>query len=192
MQRAIFLDRDGTLIEDQKYEFRPSQIRFMDGVTDGLKALRQAGYKLVIITNQSGVARGLFGEEQVREMHARLADALADQGVPIDAFYYCPHHVDGIVPEYAVDCECRKPKPGMILEAADDLELDLAASWVIGDICADVEAGCRAGCRTVLVDGNGTELSQNRCNPTYVARNFAQAARLVLSHKPGEANGQGH
>ncbi len=193
MDRAIFLDRDGTLIEDQKYDFNPSNVHLLDGVAEGLRELKQAGYRLVVVTNQSGVARGLFDEARVREMHIRLADILAESGLTIDAFYYCPHHAEGCVPDYSVECDCRKPKPGMILDAARDLQLELAESWMVGDICDDVEAGQRAGCKTVLIDGNGTAgLAKNGCRPTHVARDFHQAAKLILGHGQGETNGPSH
>lgn len=190
MTRAIFLDRDGTLIEDMKYQFEPDGLRLLGGVTSGLRSLRAAGYKLIVITNQSGVARGLFGEDEVRTINAHLANTLAAEGIDIDAFYYCPHHVDGTIPEYSVDCECRKPKPGLILRAASDWQLDLTNSWVIGDIYDDVEAGQRAGCRTVLIDAAGTEgAPRNGCVPTYTTRDFHQAAISILNHRQGEADG---
>lgn len=191
MNRAIFLDRDGTLIEDQKYDFDPNGIHLLQGVTEGLRELQEAGYKLVVVTNQSGVARGLFDEERVREMHKRLADILAESGLTIDAFFYCPHHIEGCVPGYSVECDCRKPKPGMIFEAARSLELELAESWMIGDICDDVEAGRRAGCRTVLIGGHdGADPTDNGCHPTLVARDLRQAARLILSHGQGDTDGR--
>lgn len=193
MHRAIFVDRDGTLIEDQRYNFQPDSLQLLPGVPSGLRVLREAGYKLVVITNQSGVARGLFDEDRVQEVHARLARILAEEGVFIDAFYYCPHYEKGLVPEYSIDCDCRKPKPGMILRAARELLVDLAESWVIGDIYDDVEAGQRAGCKTVLIDGDSTEAPKgNRAAPTYIARDFLQAVTLILNHRQSEADGQGY
>jgi D,D-heptose 1,7-bisphosphate phosphatase len=190
MTRAIFLDRDGTLIEDQKYQFQPDGLHLLGGVASGLRWLRAAGYRLIVITNQSGVARGLFGEDSVREINARLADILAEEQIDIDAFYYCPHHVEGCVPEYSVECECRKPRPGMILQAAKDLRLDLADSWVVGDIRDDVKAGQSAGCRTVLIGADGQPSEpEDCCTPTYTTHDFSEAARLILNHRQGEADG---
>lgn len=179
-ERAVFLDRDGTLVEPRHYPSRPEHLVLFDGILPGLRALQSAGFRLVVVTNQSGIARGLFSEDDLALMHASLCRSLENGGVSLDAIYYCPHHVDGSIPHLAVDCDCRKPRPGMLRQAASDLDLDLGRSWFLGDILDDVEAGNRAGARTVLVD-LGTERSPARSIriPTYVARDTAHALAIV-------------
>jgi D,D-heptose 1,7-bisphosphate phosphatase len=190
MNKAVFLDRDGTLIEDRHYQFRTNNLQLLEGVTDGLRALKNAGYRLVVITNQSGVARGYYDEAQVQAVHNALQQMLAEQGVQVDAFYYCPHHVEGQVEAYAVDCDCRKPKPGMLLQAANDQGLDLAQSWMIGDIDDDVKAGQKAGCRTVLIDRTSKPANEDRHTiPTHTVTSFTQATQMILNHRQGEAHG---
>ena len=152
---GMFLDRDGVLIENAHYLARLSDIRLIPGAAAGIRRLNLAGVPVVVITNQSGVARGYFPESFVREAHAFLDDLLAREGARIDGWYYCPHH-----PDYGLDCECRKPKPGMLRTAAHELNLDLARSWLIGDNLTDCEAGTAAGCRTILVrTGHGATMN---------------------------------
>jgi D-glycero-D-manno-heptose 1,7-bisphosphate phosphatase len=180
--RAIFIDRDGTLVHPRHYPTRPDALILYDGVAPELRRLQDAGYRLILITNQSGLARGLFGAEALDRMHRHLEDELARRGVRLDAIYVCPHHPEGAIAQWAVDCDCRKPRPGMLRRAADDLDLDLARSWFVGDILDDVEAGNRAGCRTVLVD-LGTERPPTRSirRPNFVARDSAHALRIIQS-----------
>jgi D-glycero-D-manno-heptose 1,7-bisphosphate phosphatase len=182
-QRAVFLDKDGTLIDDVPYNVDPDLIRLAEGAAEGLPALHAAGYRLIVVSNQSGVARGYFPVEALARVEARLRDLLAGLGVPLAGFYYCPHHPEGVRPGYAVACECRKPEPGLIVRAARDLDIDLDRSWLIGDILDDVEAGRRAGCETILID-DGHETEWNVCPrrlPHHVAPDLAHAARLVTA-----------
>jgi D,D-heptose 1,7-bisphosphate phosphatase len=140
------------------------------------------GYQLFIISNQSGVARGYFYEEQVHLLIKRFSDSFESIGVRLQGFYYCPHHPDGKAP-YNIDCECRKPKPGMLTLAAVEHSIDLEKSWFIGDILHDVEAGRRAGCRTILLDnGNETEwqLSRDRL-PHHIVESLGEAARVITA-----------
>lgn len=177
---AIFLDRDGTLVEPRHYPRRPDELRLYPGVGDQLHLLQDFGFALVLITNQSGLARGLFERAGLERMHDHLRHRLSEFDVRLDGIYYCPHHPDGIVPELATACACRKPQPGMLFNAANDLQLDLLSSWFIGDILDDIEAGHRAGCRTILVD-LGTESLPARSDrsPDYVARNTVDALKIV-------------
>lgn len=179
---ALFIDRDGTLVEARHYPSRPEDLVLYPGIGPGLRLLQGAGWKLVVITNQSGIARGLFTEEDLARMHDHLRAGLAAAGVAIDAIFHCPHHPDGAVPGLAIACDCRKPRPGMLREAAAHLGIDLAASWMVGDILDDVEAGNRAGCRTVLVD-LGTEFPPTFPDrrPTAVARDTAHALAIVAA-----------
>ena len=170
---AVFLDRDNTLIANDGDLGDPKLVRLVEGVGAGLGALRDAGYRLVVVTNQGGVARGRFSESDVDAVHQRLA-ALLDQAAGcsnlIDRFYYCPYHPEGPVERYRRDHPWRKPHPGMLLKAAQDLGLDLARSWMVGDGDGDMAAGRAAGCRTVLVSRNG-----EAPGPT-----FADAAQAIL------------
>ena len=180
--QAIFLDRDGTLVHPRHYPSRPEELVLYDGLGPGLRRLQAAGFKLIVITNQSGLARGLFTVPDLDRMHAHLTDSLAQLGVQVDGVYYCPHHPEGVIPSLAVECGCRKPQPGMLVQAARDLNLDLTRSWFVGDILDDVEAGSRAGCRTVLVD-IGTESLPDRPlrMPTFVARDTAHALDIIAA-----------
>jgi D-glycero-D-manno-heptose 1,7-bisphosphate phosphatase len=190
MNRAVFLDKDGTLIEDVPYNVDPARIRLGPGAAEGLPRLHAAGFRLIVISNQSGVARGLFAEEALRGVEERLRQLLGDLGVPLAGFHYCPHHPEGVVPRYAVACSCRKPQPGLIVEAARSHRVRLDRSWFVGDILDDVEAGRRAGCRTVLID-NGNETVWRRSplrRPDFVAADLAGAARIIASEsRPGPA-----
>ena len=180
-ERAVFLDKDGTLIEDVPYNVDPALMRFLPGTAAGLRALHAAGFRLIVVSNQSGVARGYFPEAALAAVEARLRALFAEAGVPLAGFYYCPHHPDGSVPEYAVSCLCRKPFPGLIVRAAREHGIDRARSWLIGDILHDVEAGHRAGCRAILIaNGNETvwELSPAR-TPDALAADLAEAAEII-------------
>jgi D-glycero-D-manno-heptose 1,7-bisphosphate phosphatase len=158
-REAVFLDRDGTVIEEVRYLGDPAQVRLIPGAAEAIRRLNDAGVLVVLVTNQSGVARGYFPESRVWDVHARLAELLAERGARIDAYFYCPHHPTEGVGRYRVACECRKPRPGLLLAAARQLDIDLARSWVIGDKPCDAEAGAAAGCRAILVrTGHGVEL----------------------------------
>jgi D-glycero-D-manno-heptose 1,7-bisphosphate phosphatase len=180
--KAIFLDKDGTLVVDVPYNVDPRRIELAPGVATGLKRLSEAGFKLVVVSNQSGVAHGLFGEEALRGVMLRLTELLGEHDVRLDGFYYCPHHPQGKVAEYVRACGCRKPMPGLIERAARDLQIDVARSWMIGDILDDVEAGHRAGCRSVLIDnGNETRWLMNELRrPDYRAADMNAAAQWIL------------
>ncbi|MBZ2208446.1 D-glycero-alpha-D-manno-heptose-1,7-bisphosphate 7-phosphatase [Massilia soli] len=179
--KAIFLDKDGTLIDDLPYNVEQRRITLCAGAGAGLRLLARLDYRLFVVTNQDGVAHGYFSDEDVEGVAHRLADLLFRERLPLEGFYYCPHHPDGSVAPYARECNCRKPRPGMLLQAAHDHDIDLRASWMIGDILHDVEAGNRAGCRTLLIDnGNETEwrLGPKRI-PTRMAPDLYAAAVLI-------------
>lgn len=179
-QRAILLDRDGTLVYPRHYPSRPADLRIYEGITPHLRKLQSSGFRLVVITNQAGIARGYLTEADLEQMHEYLRSELAKEGVRLDAIYYCPHHIEGVVKEFARNCACRKPQPGMLLQAASDLNLDLRRSWFVGDILDDVEAGNRAGCRTVLVDLGTESLSdQPARTPHFIARDTRHALRII-------------
>lgn len=182
--RAVFLDRDGTLVHARHYPSRPDHLVLYEGIADALRSLQSAGFRLVVVTNQSGIARGYFTEHDLDAMHTHLRRQLATAGVRLDGIYHCPHHVNGTIARLAVDCDCRKPQPGMLRRAAADLRLDLDRSWLVGDILDDVEAGRRAGCRTILVD-LGTERFPPvpLRTPHYVARDTRHALDIIRTHE---------
>ncbi len=185
-RRAVLIDKDGTLIEDVPFNVDPKRIALMPGARRGLRTLWKAGYEIVVVSNQSGVARGYFAESALKSVETRLRELLLGCGVKMAGFYYCPHHHEGVVPEYTRRCACRKPLPGLLMRAARELELDLESSWIIGDILHDVEAGNRAGCGTILLDnGHETEweLSPRRI-PHLVAADLTEAATFITSVGP--------
>ncbi len=182
-QRAVFLDKDGTLIVDVPYNVSPELIQLTPGAGEGLALLQERGYRLVVVSNQPGVALGRFPESALEAVDDRLRELVAAHGTTLASFEYCPHHPEGSVAPYARTCDCRKPAPGMILAAAARHGLDLARSWLVGDILDDIEAGRRAGCRTILIDnGNETEwaLSPER-QFHHVAADLAGAARIIAA-----------
>jgi D-glycero-D-manno-heptose 1,7-bisphosphate phosphatase len=185
-QKAGFLDKDGTLIKNVPYNVNPDNIQFYPDAFHTIRALHQAGYLLVIISNQSGIARGYFDEGDLLQVEEHIQrETRRNTGAHLAGFYYCPHHPDGIVPRYAIDCDCRKPKPGLLIKAAEELGIDLQNSWMIGDILNDVEAGNQSGCATVLIDnGNETEwyLSHER-QPDFIVTNLYEAAQAILTGK---------
>jgi D-glycero-D-manno-heptose 1,7-bisphosphate phosphatase len=179
---ALFLDRDGTLVEARHYPSRPADLVLYPGLGPGLRLLQAAGWKVVVITNQSGLARGLFAETDLDLMHDHLRAVLAAEDVTIDGIYFCPHHPEGVVAGLSIACDCRKPMPGMLHRAAADLGIDLSASWFLGDILDDVQAGTRAGCRTVLIDlGTESPPTLPARQPTAVARDTAHALAIVAA-----------
>lgn len=181
-QKALFIDRDGTLVYPGHYPSRPEDLHLYEGIEQPLRVLQEAGFRLVVVTNQAGIARGYFTEAALEHMHKYLANELARLNVHVDGIYYCPHHPEGVIPELAIHCECRKPLPGMILQATQELTLNVEQSWFVGDILDDVEAGNRAGCRTILVDLGTESLPEQplRC-PNYVARDTLHALGIICA-----------
>jgi len=184
---GVFLDRDGTINEEINYLSRPDQLRLLDGAAEAIKLLNQAGCKVVVTTNQAGVARGYFSEQTVQEIHRALENMLGENGARLDAIYYCPHHPGAGLGAYKADCQCRKPKPGMLEKAADDLGLDLRQAFVVGDKISDLQAGRAAGCQNILVrTGYGLEsekeFSAYAWQPDWIANNLLEAARWILQY----------
>jgi D-glycero-D-manno-heptose 1,7-bisphosphate phosphatase len=181
-RHVVFLDKDGTLVVNVPYNVDPEKIHLAPGAIEGLPLLTSAGFRLLVISNQSGVARGYFEEEVLRPVETRLRELVAATGSSLAGFYWCPHHPTGTVPAYAISCGCRKPAPGLILRAARDHDIDLSRSWFVGDLLNDMEAGRRAGCRTILIDnGNETEwLRAPEREPHYRALDLLEAARIIL------------
>ncbi|MBN1124495.1 MAG: HAD family hydrolase [Sedimentisphaerales bacterium] len=182
--RAIFLDRDDTLIEDPGYINHPSQVKLLPHVCEALIDLRQMGYKLVIVTNQSAVARGIVTEDGLEEIHQRLIGLLRHEGASIDRIYYCPYHPNGIIPEYRKDSDLRKPNPGMLLSAAQEMEIDLEASWMLGNSYRDIAAGMRAGCKTILITSAEKPAQRTATDPIPFKKavNIREAVNIVKTY----------
>jgi D,D-heptose 1,7-bisphosphate phosphatase len=178
--RAAFFDKDGTLIVDQAYNVDPAKIQFMPGAEIALWLLHDLGYRFFVISNQSGVARGFFPEHALMRVERRLREMFADLNVTLDGFYYCPHYPQGVVEQYAIECGCRKPAPGLLFRAANEHGIDLARSWVIGDILDDIQAGKRAGCKTILLDDENEKISTPTRTPDYRVKDLEQAAERIL------------
>jgi len=178
LKSAAFFDRDSTLIEDMEFSADPRKLKPLPGAMDALRRLQAAGYPLIIVTNQSGVARGIFDEPALRAFHEHMLRWFTERGVRITAIYYCPHYAEGKVPEYSVKCDCRKPEPGMLLRAACEHGLDLKKSWMIGDRPCDVGVGQAAGCRTIRI-GRATDPSEPKAD--FEVADLVQAAEIVLA-----------
>jgi D-glycero-D-manno-heptose 1,7-bisphosphate phosphatase len=188
---TVFLDKDGTLVKDVPYNIDPHKVVLETGVSAGLRRLAEAGCQFVVVSNQAGVARGFFEESALAGVEAHLRALLEQEaGVTLAGFYYCPHYPEGVVQRYAVACSCRKPQPGMLLRAARELGIDLSQAWMIGDILNDVEAGSRAGCRTILIDnGNETEWQAGPYRePDAVTADFEEAAEFILARDAARQN----
>jgi D-glycero-D-manno-heptose 1,7-bisphosphate phosphatase len=185
MRKAVFLDKDGTLIEDVPYNVDPGKIRLTKGAGQGLKLLQAGGFTLIVVSNQPGVAKGYFTFSDIKKAEAALSGITAGFGVRLDAFYYCPHHPEGTRKEFSISCSCRKPAPGLIITAAKEHDIDLEHSWLVGDILNDIEAGRRAGCRTILIDnGNETEwIPAPTRSPHHIVSDLEEAARIICEFK---------
>jgi len=181
MRRAVFLDRDGTLVREKHYLAQPEALELLPGSGEALRLLRQTGLALVLVSNQSGVARGYFDEAQVAAVHARLAELLAAEDVVLDGVYYCPHHPEAKLAAYRLHCDCRKPAAGMLRRAARELALELDGSWVVGDKPEDLALGRGQGLRPVLVRtgyGAATERGLGAIRPP-VCEDLLAAAALI-------------
>ena len=191
MKRAVFLDRDGTVIEEVGYLNRLDRVAFFPWSVDAIRVLNEAGLLVVVVTNQAGVARGYFDEGLVRDTHALIDRRLAAGRARVDAYYYCPHHPQGVVESLRQACECRKPKPGMIHQAAHDLDIDIPGSFVVGDRWLDVEMGRAAGTQAVLVrtgyGQNEERRPDDQVTADYVADNLMDAASWILRTLRNEA-----
>ena len=184
-RRAVFIDRDGTISEEVGYVNHPSRYRVFPYAAEAIRQLNEAGWLAILVTNQAGVARGYFTEDVIGAVHGLLTQELERGGARLDAIYYCPHHPSVGEPPYRFDCDCRKPRPGLIRRAAVDLDIDLAASWMVGDRYSDTELARNAGTRAALVlsgYGRGEWEYQRaawRHQPDLVAENLLEAVRTI-------------
>ncbi|MCK9364403.1 MAG: HAD family hydrolase [Syntrophales bacterium] len=196
-QAAIFLDRDGTINEEVGYLDQPEKLRMIPGAARAIRLINKSGLKAIVVTNQSGVARGFFDEAMVAAIHEKMQKFLEAKGAWIDRFYYCPHHPTDGMGSYLQECSCRKPAPGMLLRAAEELALSLNDSYIIGDTLKDIEAGGRAGVPGVLVQtGYGAESAAALAgfdrekagvyHPVYVATTLEEAVRWIIADQGRE------
>lgn len=175
---AVFLDRDGTINEDTGYIDSPERLSIIDGVSSAIKRLNSKGFKVIIITNQSGIARGYFSKDAADAVNTRLIEVLEKQGAHLDGIYYCPHHPDD-------NCECRKPKTGMLEKAKEDMHIDFKQSYVIGDKVSDVEIARNIGGKGILVlTGSGKGEKEKLIHkPSYIANNLQDAVEWIIKNK---------
>ena len=175
---AVFMDKDGTLIQNVPYNVEVSLIRWMPGAEEALRRLSGAGYRVFVVSNQSGVAEGYFPESALAGVETTLRRMARDVDVELAGFYYCPHSAR------TGDCECRKPMPGLIHQAAREHSIDLRGSWFVGDIMSDIEAGNRAGCRSILVGSEPVpDLCPPLCRPFAVVADLSEAAQIILRNE---------
>lgn len=182
--KAVFMDRDNTLIEDPGYINNPDQVKLLGGASEALIELKEMDYKRVIVTNQSAVARGIVTEKVLKKIHDRLEKLLAHEGAHIDKIYYCPYHPNGVIEKYRRDSDLRKPNPGMILTAAEEMGIDLKQSWVIGNSYRDITAGLRAGCKTILINASIDQTYRKPTDPVpdEQAVNIKEAVNIIKMH----------
>jgi D-glycero-D-manno-heptose 1,7-bisphosphate phosphatase len=186
-RRAVFMDRDGTISEEVGYVNHVSRYKVFPFAAEAVRALNEAGWLAVLVTNQAGVARGYFEEDLIGEVHKVLASELERGGARLDAVYYCPHHPSVGEPPYRFDCDCRKPRPGLLLRAAEDLQLDLSRCWMVGDRYSDTELARNAGARSALVltgYGRGELEHQSHAwphRPDLVAENLLEAVNKIVA-----------
>jgi len=179
---AVFLDRDGTINEDVGYLRDTGQLTLIPGAVQAIQILNNCGFKVVVVTNQSGVARGYFREEFIGQIHDHLRAVLQRESAIIDAFYYCPHHPTEGLPPYRKICSCRKPETGMLIQATHDLHLDLSHSYMVGDKIQDIQAGKKAGVKTILVKtGYGCFIKEEDIISDYVAQDIFSAAQWIAN-----------
>lgn len=177
--KAVFLDRDGTINYDKGYVHKIEDFKFIPGAIEAIQLLNRNNYKVIVVTNQAGIARGYYTENDVDILHKSISAKLAMYEARIDAFYYCPHHPTAGIGKYKIDCECRKPKSGLIIQASKDLDIALSDSWIIGDKESDITAGESVGCRGILINvADGALRKRN------IAKNLYDAVmRIVIDGK---------
>jgi len=200
--KAVFLDRDGVINELIYYReqgivdspFTVGQFRLFPGVGEAIRKLRDMGYKVILVSNQPGIAKGKISEETFDKVRQKMEKELAKKGASLDGEYYCFHHPEAKVEGLRANCECRKPKPGLLLKAAKDMDIDLSQSWMIGDGLTDVKAGKQAGCRTILLGRMKCELchlmDEEDASPDAIASNLTEATQFIL--KQGAKHGNLH
>ena len=182
-KKAVFLDRDGVITQDPPhYAHKANQLRLIPNSAEAIRLLNKNNFKVIVISNQSGVARGYYHEEETHIFNKALEKELKKKDADIDYFYYCPHHPEAIIKKYRIECNCRKPKPGMIQKASNDLNIDLSQSYMIGDRLSDILAGKKAGCKTIhVLTGVGqNQLSKFKIDADFTSKNLYDAVEKVI------------
>lgn len=187
-RKAVFLDRDGTLNKDVGYPNSFEAIEIYPYSYEAVRRINSAGFLAVVVTNQSGIGRGLIEEKKLEDIHRSMSDLFVQNNARLDRFYYCPHYIDSIIPKYRKDCACRKPNPGMALKAAEDLNIALKGSYMVGDKMEDIEFGLNFDARSVLLlTGHGQKalrkLSEKGVQPAFVAKNLLEAIDWILANE---------
>lgn len=183
MNRAVFLDRDGVITQDPPhYAHKLSQLALIPRSADAIRLLNENEFKVIVVSNQSGIARGYYREEDAVLFNQAMKEMLGNNSARIDAIYYCPHHPEAKIDKYRIDCNCRKPKPGMLKRAEEELDIDSKQSFMVGDKLSDIEAGKRGGCKTIMVrTGHGIEeLKSNEISCDYIANDLYDAVERIL------------
>lgn len=194
MNKAVFLDRDGVITKEPPYyAHKIDQLELIPKSAESIRLLNESGFKIVVISNQSGVARGYYQEKDIEIYNGAMKKKLEEENAYIDAIYYCPHYSEAIIEKYKIDCECRKPKPGMLKQAEKDLNLNLKLSFLIGDKMSDIEAGYRAGCKTILVlTGQGNDelkkISKIDIKPNYISNDLFAAIQIINRSNKNKEN----
>jgi len=170
--KAVFLDRDGTMAKDVPYCRHPQDFELFPGTAKAVRLLNEHGFKVIVVTNQSGIARGYFTEETLVEIHHKMKEELAKEGAWVDAIYYCPHHPDD-------NCDCRKPKPKLVLQAAKDYDIDLKQSFMVGDLQMDIELGKVVGCKTIFA-GDPSLIGSEQAMPDAIIPDLLEAAQTIV------------
>jgi mannose-1-phosphate guanylyltransferase/phosphomannomutase len=191
-REAIFLDRDGVINREVDHVVKTEQFELLPGAAEAIRRINRSEYLAVVVTNQPAIAKGWLAENELRRIHDKMESLLGESHAFVDRIYYCPHHpdkgFDGEVSEYKVPCECRKPRPGMLLAAKNDLNIDMQRSWMIGDSTADIAAGAHAGCRTILLrTGHGGQDGKYAVRPDHVSESLSDAVGRVLADDAGPA-----
>lgn len=198
MERAVFVDRDGVISEEVGYLADVEHVRLIPRSAEAVKVINQSALKIIAITNQSGVARGYFSEEMLGHVHRKMEQLLSDQGALLDGIYYCPHHPEGTVEAYRIECDCRKPSAGLLIQAAEEHAIDLSSSYLVGDKRTDIECAHRAGAKGILVltgygkDELSTINSAALAQPEYVAADLLDAVQWIIKDKTSEKPGNPH
>ena len=194
MNKAVFLDRDGVITKEPPYyAHRIDQLELIPKSAEAIRLLNESGFKVIVVSNQSGVARGYYQEKDIEIYNEAMKKKLEEKNAYIDAIYYCPHYSEATIKEYRIDCECRKPKPGMLKRAEKDLDLDLKCSFLIGDKVSDIEAGYRAGCKTILVlTGQGNDelkkILKMNIKPDYISNDLYMAIQIINRNNSGKGD----
>ena len=182
--KAVFLDRDGTINEEVGYLDSLEQLRIFPAAFDAVRMINKAGMKVVVVTNQSGVARGFFDEDFVNTVHARINELFREKGAFIDRFYYCPHHPTEGIGKYRILCDCRKPAPGMLMKASGEIGIDLSSSYVVGDMAKDIELANNVGAKGILVrTGYGKNVNVSDIKPACIAKDILDAAEWIMKDR---------